>query len=57
MNHGRVGSSWKGPKINEPRKRFVIAWVDGYQIGLGDVAKAAVGLVLVWGWLVLMLSQ
>ena len=55
-NHGRVGTAWKGPRLNEPRKRFVIAMVDGQEIGVLDIAKVTVGAIGVYVTMVLILS-
>lgn len=55
-NHGRVGTTWKGPRLNEPRKRLVIARFDGQEIGVLDIAKATLAAIGVYVTLVLILS-
>jgi hypothetical protein len=55
-NHGRVGTAWKGPRLNESRKRLVVARFDGQEIGVLDIAKATLAAIGVYVTLVLILS-
>lgn len=55
-NHGRVGTAWRGPRLNEPRKRLVVARIDGQEIGAMDIAKVVLATVGIYVTLVLVLS-
>jgi hypothetical protein len=51
MRHGEIGRPHR-PRINEPRRRFVLFRYDGDEITVGDLLLSGGVMVLIWTLLV-----
>jgi len=55
MRRGEIGRPYR-PRINQPRRRFVLFRYDGDEITAGDLLLSSGVLVLVWTLLVLVFT-
>ena len=55
MRHGEIGRPHR-PRINQPRRRFVLFRYDGDEITVADVLRSTGVMVLVWTLLVVLFA-
>jgi hypothetical protein len=55
MRHGDIGRPYR-PRINQPRRRFVLFRYDGDEITAGDLLLSSGALILIWTILVLVFT-
>jgi hypothetical protein len=51
----RIGQNYR-PRINQPRRRFVLFRYDGEEITAGDLFTSTVSVMLIWTLLVLVFT-
>jgi hypothetical protein len=55
MRRGEIGRPYR-PRINQPRRRFVLFRYDGDEITAGDLLLSSGALILIWTILVLVFT-
>jgi len=55
MRRGEIGRPYR-PRINQPRRRFVLFRYDGDEITAGDLLISSGALILIWTILVLVFT-
>jgi len=55
MRHRDIGRPYR-PRINQPRRRFVLFRYDGDEITAGDLLLSSGALILIWTILVLVFT-